>query len=144
MEPFELPTDAEIEAVRQRSEAASRDEVYAESVQVDVAKRELRLDLPDGVAICLPIDRISELAAANKADLQDLSLSLSGLAITSRRLNVDISVEGLILDLLGGKAWKQAMRRHLNREQATATSARKALAARANGKKGGRPKKKAV
>ncbi len=63
-----------------------------------------------------------------------------GLGLHWERLDVDLSVPGLLAGLFGTKAY---MDRQRAARAGAATSAAKAAAARRNGAKGGRPRKAA-
>ncbi|HEY9899891.1 MAG TPA: DUF2442 domain-containing protein [Pantanalinema sp.] len=139
MATYKLPTDEEIAAARRG--AAAEDEVAAVSVRYLPERHEIQLGLRSGVTLEIPLDKIGELSAATPADLEQVALTPSGTTLMCRPLDVDISVEGLVLDLLGGDDWKRAMRRRLNQEAARKTSAKKAASSAENGKKGGRPRK---
>lgn len=62
----------------------------------------------------------------------------AGTGISWPQLDVDVSVPGLAMEIFGSKTWM----RELAKRAGSATSAAKAAAARANGKKGGRPRGK--
>ena len=126
-------------------EAADRlppvEEPTATSVSFDAAARRFTLLLANGTSLGFDADALWELKGASVEALEKVGLSPSGSAVTWPKLDMDISVDGLVLDLLGSPEWKRALRRNLNRELARTKSEARARAARENGKKGGRPKK---
>lgn len=105
-------------------------------------KVSFHLDLKHGVEVRIPIELVPELDGASEEQLLGhLGLSPSGEAVTHRPLDVDIAVDGLLLDALGAAGWKRSLRAGLARELARSRSPRKAAASRENGRKGGRPRK---
>jgi hypothetical protein len=89
------------------------------------------------VAITIPLAMITELAAATPAQIGRVKLNRSGGALELRELDMDVSVPGLIRDVLGFGELQQ-------HRAARVRSPKKAAAARANGAKGGRPRKNAA
>ena len=136
-EAFEERYRAALEA----GKAALDQEIWAQSVGYDADSRMIWLQFKTGMIFGIPVDKVSALAGATDETLQKLALSPSGMALECRPLDVDISVEGLVLDQLGGESWLKAMRRRLNQATAGAKSPKKAIASAENGKKGGRPRK---
>jgi hypothetical protein len=96
----------------------------------------LQLTLRNGIVVGLPRRHIRELAKAQPADLAKIEIQPGGDGITFRSIDVDISVPGLLADELGSIFAREMGRRSKGR-----TTATKAAASRANGRKGGRPRK---
>jgi uncharacterized protein DUF2442 len=96
----------------------------------------LELVLRNGVVVGLPRKRIRELRRADPADVARIEIQPGGDAISFRNIDVDIYVPGLLADELGALFAKA-----LGRKSRGRTSEKKAAASRANGRKGGRPKK---
>ena len=81
------------------------------------------------------------LARASDAELAQVEILGLGLGLHWERLDVDLSVAGLLAGLFGTQAY---MDRQRAARAGAATSAAKAAAARRNGAKGGRPRKAAA
>jgi hypothetical protein len=126
------PTDAEIERGRKVGEMERQYDgkalLYRPTLDV------LEIELVNGLRVAIPRKLVTELATVPVALLRkELRLGAHGEAIEIRSLDLDISVSGLIADLVGADWARRAGR---------IKSPAKAAAARANGRKGGRPRKK--
>jgi hypothetical protein len=95
------------------------------------------LVMTSGVLFGFPARSIAALASARDAELEAVTLSPGGGALHWEALDVDLSVPGLILSAVE----PAERRRELARLAGRSTSRAKAAAARANGRKGGRPRK---
>ena len=105
----------------------------AESLRVSTSKRCIVLRMVSGVELAVPIDSIEELANIPMAKLKTLRLVPHGEAIELPREDIHISVGGLIRDIFGMNWMRRGGR---------VRSEKKAAAARKNGAKGGRPRRK--
>jgi hypothetical protein len=76
------------------------------------------------------------LAQARDAELADIEILGSGHGLHWPALDADFTVPGLLMGVFGTRAW---MASELARRAGQAKSPAKAAAARANGRKGGRP-----
>ncbi|MBW4443303.1 MAG: DUF2442 domain-containing protein [Plectolyngbya sp. WJT66-NPBG17] len=137
-------TEAELEHQITQAKAAwvqaASTEPCAESVTFYPRKLQYTIALTNGAQFSFPVPLIRELAGASKEELVDVHLSGAGRSIHWEKLDVDFSVPGLVYRILGTKPSLSELGRHGGRKQSTA----KSEAARQNGKKGGRPRKKAV
>jgi len=123
-----IPTESEIESARSRSEA--RAAYYGRSLKYD--RGIFYLALRNGLAVRIPAKMIAELATATPSQIRAVRLTPDGGTLEQCQLDVDISVPGLLRDLLGFDSQSRGGK---------ARSAAKVAAARANGAKGGRPRK---
>lgn len=101
------------------------------------------LHLANGTSLGFDADALWEQKGALLEDLAEVELYPSGSAIRWPKLDMDVSVSGLVLDLLSSPEWKRVLRREVNRELGRTKSEARARAARENGRKGGRPRKAA-
>jgi hypothetical protein len=127
--------EATIAAARAR--ASTSIEPRAKSVYYDASARRLVLELQGGAMLALPIRTIDELAGASNAELADVRAGFGGRAIVLENRDVDISVAGLLRDLVGLSVSASA----LGKKGGSASSPAKTTAVRENGKRGGRPRK---
>jgi len=109
------------------------------SIRYDAKTDAISLELSSGVFVGVPRKQIRELKAARPDQLSDLYAGNGGATISQDDLDVDIFVPGLLDELFGS-----TIRADLGRRAGRATSPAKARAARRNGRKGGRPPKRAA
>lgn len=131
------PTLADIRAAQARGEGRARIEPRADRVSYDAKNRLIMLDLRGGAILGLPVGAIRELAGAKPNQLKTVRAGFGGESITLEDLDVDISIPGLLRDLVGITSAATL----LGRKGGSATSEAKAAAVRENGKRGGRPRK---
>jgi hypothetical protein len=78
-------------------------------------QQSLHLDLGRSVVLQFPVGHIRELADADDKDLMKVELVADGLRLACRAIGVELSVEGLITEILGEDT-RQALRRVVNRD----------------------------
>jgi Protein of unknown function (DUF2442) len=98
----------------------------------------LTLYLDDGVRVSIPRMSLQGLRDAKPAQLSKVEILGRGTGLHWPLLDVDHYVPGLLNHIFGASRWMA----ELGRRGGAATSAAKASAARANGKKGGRPRER--
>lgn len=137
------PSDAEILRQIPAARAAERRERKkgnrAISAHYDRTTRRVIVELTDGFLFGFPVKVIPQLGQADAATLATVEVLPGGGGLRWEALDVDVSVPGLLLASVG----KADRARELARLAGRTTSPAKATAARANGKKGGRPRKRA-
>lgn len=111
---------------------------HAVSARYDRRRARVVIRLNTGLEVTFPARLGEGLAGASPDDLADIEISPSGLGLHWPRLDADLYVPGLLQGVFGSKAW---MARELGAIGGSSRSAAKAAAARANGRKGGRPRK---
>lgn len=109
----------------------------AVGVRYDPRTRRITVELINGLAISVPASLLQGLATATTAQLRTGRVRGRGTALRWDTLDADIYVPALFRGVVGTRHWMA----ELGRAGGRTTSARKARAARANGKKGGRPRK---
>ncbi|NEP45488.1 MAG: DUF2442 domain-containing protein [Okeania sp. SIO2H7] len=110
------------------------------SAQYENDKCKITVHFSNGMEFSFPPVLAQGLVDATPEQLAEVEVSASGMGLRWDSLDVDLLVDKLMLGFLGTKAWMQQM----GQKGGQSTSEAKASAARKNGKKGGRPKKKAV
>lgn len=129
-------TDAEIDAALERGRVAEQSEPRAEAVRYDRRNSRFIVDLTNGCTFAFPPRLAQGLETASDDELDAVEILGAGYGLHWEALDVDLSVPGLLAGLFGTKA-------HMARQAGRTKSPAKAAAARANGLKGGRPRKQA-
>lgn len=136
-------TDAEIRRqlgpARAREREARRQGHRARAARFDRATRRVVVELSSGILFAFPVSRIPALRRATPTALAAVTMSASGSTLRWETMDVDLSVAGLLLSAVDPRE----RARHLAALAGRKTSAAKAAAARANGRRGGRPRKAA-
>jgi hypothetical protein len=109
----------------------------ARAARYDPMSRRIVVQLTNGCEFAFPAEFAQGLAGANPADLQAVEVTPPGDGLHWEALDVDILVAQLAIGIFGSKAWTRERAREAGRKR----TAKKAAAARANGAKGGRPRK---
>lgn len=130
-----------IAEAKRRGERSMKLEPRARAAHYDRKSGCVRVDLTNGCSFAFPARKAQGLERASDEDLAQVEILGLGLGLHWERLDVDLSVPGLLAGLFGTKAY---MDRQRAAHAGSATSAAKALAARRNGAKGGRPRKSAM
>jgi hypothetical protein len=107
----------------------------------DHAAGRVRIDLTNGCAFEFPAALAQGLEGAAAEDLAHVEVYPGGEGLRWERLDVDLSVPGLLAGVFGGEAWMRQMGRQMGQKGGSARTQSKARAARENGKLGGRPRK---
>jgi hypothetical protein len=116
-----------------------RQHAHATAVRYDRRRARVVVSLNTGVELAFPPMLAEGLADASPGDLAKIEITPSGLGLHWPRLDADLYVPGLLAGAFGGKRWMAAQ---LGAAGGSARSTAKSRAARANGKLGGRPRKK--
>jgi hypothetical protein len=127
-------TAAEIAAARERGRLYGETQPHAVSAGYDARSERIVVELTSGATFAFPPRLVEGLADAAPAHLAEVELLGDGEALHWETLDVDYSVAGLVNGIFGTARWMAA-------RAGRATSPAKAEAARANGAKGGRPRK---
>ena len=130
-------TEAELRQAEDRM-AVVRDGGHAVSARYDRHRKRVIVVLDTGVEVTFPSRLAEGLAHASPDDLADIEVSPAGLGLHWPKLDADLYVPALLQGVLGSKSW---MARQLGAEGGRSRTYAKGAAARANGRKGGRPRK---
>jgi hypothetical protein len=119
-----------------RTTTVRRPTSSATTARYDAATKRIVLDLPTGFSLGIPIGRLPAVAKASPAELARVEVIGAGNVLHWEELDADYSVPALMVEALGRRLAMKEIARTGGRARTTA----KADAARANGKKGGRPR----
>jgi hypothetical protein len=118
---------------------AARTEPRARAIVYRPKGRALKIALTNGAAITLPVELISHLRGASPREISEVEILGKGGGLHWERLDLDLSIPGLLSSVFAGSQWLAELGRIGGRK----SSAAKAAAARRNGRKGGRPRARA-
>lgn len=129
-------TEADVDKAVARGRKLKR--VYANASSVRYQDDCISIGFGDGSRILLPVAGLSEFEGFSAQDFQALEAGFGGKALCCEARDLHVSITGLVatsqplMDLAASMVASRNGRK---------TSAAKSAAARANGKKGGRPRK---
>lgn len=107
------------------------------AVSARYANDRIVVELDNGCAFAFPVELAEGLAGAPVQALSVIEVTPAGLGLHWPQIDVDLFVPALLGGVLGSRHWMA----ELGRAGGQRRSERKAAAARANGKRGGRPRK---
>jgi hypothetical protein len=120
---------------------ATRAGGHAVSARYDARQGRVVVGLNTGIHIAVPVALVEGLAGAARADLAEIEISPAGTGLHWPRLDADLYLPALLQGVFGSKSW---MARQLGAAGGAVRSDAKKAAAKANGAKGGRPRKRAA
>ncbi len=135
-EEIDRETDRQLEAWRAKY-GNQPPNPHVERVEFDDEQRLMILNMSDGGRIVLPLEDIQGLAFASPSQLREFEVLGPGTGLDWPSLGVSFDIHELIGGSYGNRLWMQA----LQRKGGAARTERKQAASRANGAKGGRPRK---
>ncbi len=139
---MEKTSDAEFDKqfkLAKQAGLAALNEPRAKSAKYSRARRQVVVELTNGCTFMFPVDMAQGLLGASDSELSEVEVLGSGFGLHWEKLDADLSITSLVVGLFGSQAWM----RELARRGGASTSSNKAAAARANGAKGGRPRRTA-
>jgi hypothetical protein len=131
-------TDAGFKAAEARGRKMLETEPRASSAHYDRKSGRIVIDLVNGCTYAFPAQLVQDLQGATHDDLADIEVDGLGFDLHWPALDVDLYVPALVAGIFGTRDW---MTKELARRAGQAKSPAKTVAARANGSKGGRPRK---
>lgn len=137
--PKVLTTDNEIEkALASALSAATSPAVASARIESEKGEKHLVLILRDGSKHSVPVSRLERLAEVDDLLVSNIEVSEDGLGIHWPGLDWDLYVPALLSGVYGTQKWMSA----LGKIGGQRRSAAKSKAARENGCKGGRPRRR--
>jgi len=136
-----VTTDAEIDlAIAQARAANEEPRAVAVEYRPGAGLDLLILRLSDGRREVIPREDLQGLQDATRSQIANVEILGNGTGLRWPELDVDHSVPGLLKHIYGTKRWMA----QIGRSGGSVTSVAKRKASRANGLKGGRPRKVAA
>jgi hypothetical protein len=96
--------------------------------------------LSDGRRRAIPVEEMEGLGEATKAQIAQVKITGNGTGLRWPGLDLDYYVPNLLREIYGTRQWLA----EIGRRGGAVSSAAKRKSARANGRKGGRPRKVAI
>jgi hypothetical protein len=127
----------EIAEARKRAKEAARKEPRATSARYDTDSGRIIVDLTNGCQFAFPAEFVQSLVAASPSDRAEVEVSEGGTALHWESLDEDLGITPLLAGIFGTAAWMK----EIGRKGGRSASPAKVAASRANGAKGGRPRK---
>lgn len=131
---------AQVPAARRRARQAVAAEPRAKRARYDRNRGLVVVELTNGAFFGFPARLGQGLRGGSPKLLGEVEVSPSGEALHWELLDVDLRVAALLQGVFGTRTWM----REIGRTGGRARSDAKARAARANGARGGRPRKRSV
>ncbi|MDX9671149.1 MULTISPECIES: DUF2442 domain-containing protein [unclassified Pseudomonas] len=129
-------TEDMLDAAIKRGETRQASSLQAVSVSFEKPSLVIRFD--DGSGVLLPVDQYPEFDGFEAGDYEGVTVGFAGTALCHEGKDLDVSIAGMISASPSLMRMAASVVASRNGRQ---SSAAKSEAARANGKKGGRPRK---
>jgi hypothetical protein len=129
-------SDEQIDAALERGRAVRLREPRAAAARYDRRSGRVIVKLTNGCMFAFPPRLAPGLETATEEQLGHVEILGAGYGLHWEALDADLSIPGLLAGLFGTRAY-------MAQQAGRATSPAKAAAARANGAKGGRPRRSA-
>jgi hypothetical protein len=134
-------SDAEIERAENRMRDRLAATPHAVSARYDRRISRIVVALSNGLELAFPPHLAEGLAEAKAADLAVIGITPTGLGLHWPKLDADFYLPALLEGIFGSPRWMAGL---LGKTGGLAGTPAKAAAARENGLKGGRPRKRAA
>jgi hypothetical protein len=135
-----VTTDAEIDAAIAQAKVYERYRPKVVAAEYRAKGDLIAFKLASGIEIAIPRPLLQGLESASRSDVSRIEVEDYGSSLHWPKLGVDHYVPGLLEGIFGTKRWMA----EIGRKGGTTRSSAKAKSSRANGRKGGRPKKRAA
>jgi hypothetical protein len=135
-----LTTDKDIERALQAASSSDDPTLTVLELKDDKDGRLLSLRMSDGSLHLIPVERVEGLSASSSDAILRFEITEDGLGVHWPDLDLDLYVPELVQGLYGTKKWMSS----LGRQGGKSRSVAKSRAARENGRKGGRPRKRYI
>ena len=137
---MESLTDAQFEAAEARGRAVLETEHRATAARYNRKTGRVTVDLVNGCTYIFPSHLVQDFSEASPDELAEVEVDCVGFNLHWPKLDADVYVPTLVAGVFGTKDWmRKVMARQAGRTNSPTTTA----AVRANGAKGGRPRKQA-
>ena len=137
----DIVSDVELEAAEERGRIEYLTKPIAADAHYDHLTGRIVVNLINGCVYEFPPQLVQDLQEATPDDLAQVIVDSVGFNLHFPSLDADLYVPLLVAGVFGTRAWTM---RALAQEAGRTSSPAKAAAARANGAKGGRPRKVAA
>ncbi|MGA9644255.1 MAG: DUF2442 domain-containing protein [Terriglobales bacterium] len=131
-------SDVEIDRAIQRAKGLHANSPHAVSARYDRASGKVVIELSSKLTLSFSPHDAQGLENATPARLEEIELSPSGFGVHFPKIDADLYIPGLLEGLMGSKNWMAA---RLGQAGGQSRSRAKKAPSRANGLKGGRPRR---
>ena len=128
MAEFKVPTEEEFDAITRKTVRSMKHQLLAVDARFDRRSERVMITLNNGAVVGFPLAVLPGLEHATPDHLGKIDIEGGGYGLRVASLDADISVPALLADQLGSTTMKRA--------------AARANASKANGRLGGRPRKR--
>ena len=132
--------NADVRRAERRMRKRLEEYPRAVAARYDRRTRRLVVTLSNGLDLGIPEAKAQGLAGAKASDLATIEITPTGLGLHWPKLDADLDLPSLLQGLFGTRRWMASL---LGKAGGSATSPAKKAASRANGRRGGRPRKDA-